>query len=152
MTTYPSNVETVREWRAPVIHGARRHANGMHASWWQRRRPIGECKVFSAGPRWTWAVRRHVTSRFKSRDGMARRGAARRATTSNSLPHHCALAPADATTWRVTSRPADCALVPAPHCRRAPRRAVSRFRPLHRGSYSVFEPCRGCPQKFVSWG
>jgi hypothetical protein len=106
LTTYPSNVEIVREWRArsfmePAVmpmecahHGGGN--GGEHCA-----NQSANVQRRSAAP---WAVPRHVTSRFKSRDGAAR----------NELPHSRL-----PTTWHVTSRPADCALVPAPHCRRA---------------------------------
>lgn len=44
----------------PVIHGARRHANGMREPWWRRANPRPYKRRLSR------AIRRHVTPRFKS--------------------------------------------------------------------------------------
>lgn len=122
----------------PVIHGARRHANGMREPWWRRANPRPYKRRLSR------AIRRHVTPRFKSQRARAATATTTTADTAErgDLPHH---RPSRLpTTWRVTSRPADCALVPAPHCR------ASRRVPLPAVSYSIPTPFHECPQKFVS--
>lgn len=67
----------------PVIHEARRHANGMRASRWRWIKRADQSAIVPAPARGSPCERCHVTSRFKSKARAERGG-----ETSNRHHHH----------------------------------------------------------------